>query len=198
MPLELPLADSANEQPRRADSVRNRRRILAAAAALVEQQGGMGLISMQDVAAAARVGTGTLYRCFGDRAGLAHALLDEHSRQFQNALISGPPPLGPGASPRDRLRAFGVGYVDLLERHAALLDVAESTGRNPRGPQQVYASHLAILLRDAAPHLDAEFTAQALLASLSPRHHLRLREAGWSLDRLRSGWCGLVDSLSAA
>ena len=54
---------------------------------------------MEDVAHAACVGTGTLYRRFGDRAGLALALLDEQEREFQNALITGPPPLGPGAPP---------------------------------------------------------------------------------------------------
>ena len=67
---------------------------------------------MEDVARAACVGTGTLYRRFGDRAGLAFALLDEQTRDFQNALIAGPPPLGPGVPARERLQAFGAGYID--------------------------------------------------------------------------------------
>ena len=62
---------------------------------------------MEDVACKAGVGTGTLYRRFGDRAGLALALLDEQTREFQNELIAGPPPLGPGAPASERLRAFG-------------------------------------------------------------------------------------------
>ena len=114
--FELPLA--ADGPPReRADAARNRLRILEAAAGLVGERG-IERVSMEDVARAACVGTGTLYRRFGDRAGLALALLDEHTRAFQDDLISGPPPLGPGAPAAERLRAFGDGYLDLLERHA--------------------------------------------------------------------------------
>ena len=146
---------------------------------------------MEDVACRAGVGTGTLYRRFGDRAGLALALLDEQTREFQNELIAGPPPLGPGAPARERLRAFGDGYLDLLERHSALMVAAAPQGREGEGVHALYATHLAILIREAAPHLDAEFTAEALLATLAPSHHLRLRHGvGWSLDRMRDGWAG--------
>jgi AcrR family transcriptional regulator len=153
---------------------------------------------MDDVARAACVGTGTLYRRFGDRAGLALALLDEHTREFQDALIFGPPPLGPGVPAAERLRAFGEGYLDLVERHLELLVVAEPPGRLvDGGPYQLYATHLTLLLREAAPRVDAEFTAQALLATLRPAQHLYWRRGlDWSLERVRSGWCDLVDSLS--
>jgi AcrR family transcriptional regulator len=192
---ELPLFDAAPRE--RADAARNRARILAAAGELVDCQG-IEAVSMEAVARAASVGTGTLYRRFGDRAGLAYALLDEQTRDFQNALISGPPPLGPGAPASERLRAFGEGYIDLLERHSGLMVAAAPSGRDAPGPHSLYATHLTILLREAAPALDAEFTAEALLATLAPSHHLRTRHVhGWSLDRLRAGWRGLVDSLSS-
>jgi AcrR family transcriptional regulator len=194
--LELPQFDSGQTPPERADAARNRLRILDAAAELVAQRG-IERVSMDDVARAACVGAGTLYRRFGDRAGLALALLDEHTREFQDALIAGPPPLGPGAPAAERLRAFGEGYLDLVERHADLLSVAEPPGRLVDGPYPMYATHLTLLLREAAPHVDAEFSAQALLASLRPAHHLYARRGlGWSLERVRAGWCGLVDSLS--
>nr|WP_255559554.1 TetR/AcrR family transcriptional regulator [Mumia sp. zg.B17] len=54
---------------------------------------------MNDIARAAGVGRGTLYRRYPDRASIATALLDEHERRLQEALLSGPPPLGPGARP---------------------------------------------------------------------------------------------------
>ena len=195
--LELPQAAWSQTSRERADAARNRRRILAAAAELIRERG-VERVSMDDVARAACVGTGTLYRRFGDRAGLALALLDEHAREFQDALIAGPPPLGPGADAAARLRAFGEGYLDLLERHADLLAVAEPPGRVVDGPYPLYATHLTLLLREAAPHVDAEFTAQALLATLRPAQHLYWRRGlHWSLERLRAGWCSLVDSLSA-
>jgi AcrR family transcriptional regulator len=194
--LPLPLADPGQAPHERADAARNRRRILEAAAELVAERG-IERVSMDDVARAACVGTGTLYRRFGDRAGLALALLDDHTRAFQDGLIAGPPPLGPGAPAVERLHAFGDGYLDLLELHADILAVAVPTTRGPQGPDQLNATHLVILLREAAPHLDAEFTARALLAALHPSQHLYARRGlDWPLERLRAGWHALVDALA--
>jgi AcrR family transcriptional regulator len=191
---DLPILQPDFAPRERADAARNRARILDAAAALIAEHGIEG-VSMEDVARAASVGTGTLYRRFGDRAGLALALLDAHTREFQNALIAGPRPLGPGAPAAERLRAFGDGFLDLLERHAALLAVGAPPGRDD-GPLTMYTTHLAILLREAAPQLDAEFTARALMATLNPAQHLFARRGlGWDVDRLRAGWRGLVDAL---
>src|SRR5918998_6450158 len=150
---DLPLIADGPPPRGRPAAARNRLRILEAAAGLVDEQG-IDHVSMEAVACRAGVGTGTLYRRFGDRTGLVLALLDEHTREFQDALISGPPPLGPGAPAAERLRAFGDGYLDLLERHAELLVVAVPAGREGEGPHQLYATHLAILLRQAAPQLD--------------------------------------------
>lgn len=195
---ELPLLDPGQTAHERADAARNRARILAAAADLVAERG-IEHVSMDDVARAACVGTGTLYRRFGDRAGLALALLDDHTRAFQDALISGPPPLGPGTRAAERLHAFGDGYLDLLERHADILAAAIPLRRGPHGPDQLYATHLAILLREAAPELDPEFTAWALLATLHPAHHLHARKGlGWPVERLRAGWHTLVGALCPA
>jgi len=193
-----PLAVVGQEPRERADAARNRERILAAAADLVAERG-IEHVSMDDVARAASVGTGTLYRRFGDRAGLAFALLDEQTREFQDALIFGPPPLGPGAPAIERLKAFGEGYLDLMETHSALMVAAAPSGKEADGPYSLYTTHLAILLREAAPQLDAQYTAEALLAMLAPAHHMRMRGGlGWSLDRMRAGWDGLVEAIAGA
>ena len=194
--IELPLIQPEGPKER-ADAARNRQRILEAAGALVAEQG-IEAVSMDDVARAACVGTGTLYRRFGDRAGLAFALLDEQTREFQNALISGPPPLGPGAPAKERLKAFGLGYLDLMETHSALMVAAAPGGKEADGPYSLYTTHLVILLREAAPQLDAQFTAEALLATLAPAHHLRVRGGlGWPLERMRAGWSGLVEAIAS-
>jgi AcrR family transcriptional regulator len=182
----------------RADAARNRLRILEAAAGLVDEHG-IEQVSMEAVACRAGVGTGTLYRRFGDRTGLVLALLDEHTREFQDALIGGPPPLGPGAPAAERLRAFGDGYLNLMETHADLLVAATRSETDGRGPLSFYATHLAILLREAAPHLDPAYTAWSLLASLSPGAFVMQRRGlGWPMERLRFGWYGLVDALSSS
>jgi AcrR family transcriptional regulator len=192
----IPLAVAGQEPRERSDAARNRRRILEAAAALVDERG-IERVSMDDVARAAGVGTGTVYRRFGDRSGLAFALLDEETRGFQDAMIAGPPPLGPGAPAIERIRAFGVGLLELTERHADLLAAAVKAARGTDGPAALYATHLAILLREATPHLDPEYTAQALLAVLGPAQHLRARRRlDWPVERLLAGWHALVDALS--
>lgn len=77
--------------------------------------------------------------------------------------------------------------------------VAAAPGRDGGGPHQFYATHLTIMLRELAPHLDAEYTAQALLAALGPAQHTRLRRGtDWPLERLREGWDGLIGALSAS
>ena len=195
--VALPVLDPGESPRERADAARNRARILEAAELLVGERG-IEHVSMDDVARAAAVGTGTLYRRFGDRAGLALALLDERTRIFQDQLISGPPPLGPGAPAADRLRAFGEGYLVLLEHHAGLLLAAVPHGTVGRGTHSLWVTHLSILLREAAPHLDPQFTAEALLATLAPAHHQRVRIGlEWPVERLREGWRGLVNAICA-
>jgi AcrR family transcriptional regulator len=62
-------------RPLRADAQRNRQRILAAAEALFAERG-VG-VSIDDIAAAAGVGVGTMYRRFPDRETLIEALFEE-------------------------------------------------------------------------------------------------------------------------
>src|SRR3954470_22943779 len=111
----LPTIDS--DPCERADAARNRRRILAAAAQLIEESG-IEHVSMDAIAAEAGVGKGTLLRRFGDRSGLVMALLDEPPGECEDGRTGGDPPLGPGAPPIDRICAFGRGMIALLEQHA--------------------------------------------------------------------------------
>ncbi|WP_252934181.1 TetR/AcrR family transcriptional regulator, partial [Streptomyces sp. EL5] len=80
----LQLGTDADEPCLRADAARNRARLLEAAALLVAERGADG-ITMEEVAAAARVGKGTVFRRFGDRTGLLTALLDHSEKKFQAA-----------------------------------------------------------------------------------------------------------------
>ena len=77
----------------RGDAARNRALLLDAARRLIAERGA-DAVSMDDIAAAAGVGKGTLFRRFGSRAGLMMVLLDEDERANQEAFLFGPPPLG--------------------------------------------------------------------------------------------------------
>jgi AcrR family transcriptional regulator len=193
---ELPLAGS--EPPERADAARNRRRILAAAEKLFAANG-VSCTSMDAIAAEAGVGKGTLFRRFGDRASLARSLLSERDSEFQDAMIRGEPPLGPGAPPAERLVAFGEGMLDLLEKHGDLLLVAE--GGDPAAQQRSdawasYHLHVRTLVEQAAPDLDEDVCAGMLLAALSARTFFYQRRGrGMELERLKAGWGALVRRL---
>jgi len=123
---------------------------------------------MGDIAAAARVGRATLYRRFPDTASVAIALLDEHEHQLQQQLLSGAPPLGPGAAPGDRLAAFYAAMIDLLEQHLHLALGAETGhGRFTTGAYGFWRAHVNSLLREAkTPSPDA--LVDSLLAPLAP------------------------------
>ena len=101
---ELPVKDQAPQE--RGDAARNRTLLLDAARRLIAERGA-DAVTTDDIAAAAGVGKGTLFRRFGSRAGLMIVLLDEDEKAQQQAFMFGPPPLGPGAPPLDRLLAYG-------------------------------------------------------------------------------------------
>ena len=89
----------------RRDAARNRDAVMCAAQQLIDRCG-VDAVTMDAVAEKAGVGKGTIFRRFGSRAGLMARLLDESEAAWQAAVISGPPPLGPGAEPKERLLAL--------------------------------------------------------------------------------------------
>jgi AcrR family transcriptional regulator len=165
--MELPILDG--EPRERADAQRNRAKVLEAAAELIACRG-VENVSMDAIAAAAGVGKGTLFRRFGDRAGLARALLQEHTRELQEAIIRGPAPLGPGAPPRERLKAMARAQLDLLSGHADLMAASEAgrpAARFSTGPYAFLRLHVGTLVREADPEADWEILTDILLAPLA-------------------------------
>ncbi|WP_394618257.1 TetR/AcrR family transcriptional regulator [Lentzea sp. JNUCC 0626] len=181
----------------RADAVRNRALLLDAAARIAADRGAAA-ITMESVAAEAGVGKGTVSRRFGDRNGLLRALLDHAEIQFQEAFLSGPPPLGPDADAASRLRAFGPALLRHEHAHLDLYLAAEPpAGRRYAVPaDQLRHRHVAMLLHEVLPGADAELLAHTLLSSVDVvlTDHL-VRTHGMSLDRIEAGWHDLLDRL---
>jgi AcrR family transcriptional regulator len=194
-PVE-PLPVLQDEPPLRADAARNRDKVLAAAEKLFAERS-PDCVTMDAVAAAAGVGKGTLFRGFGDRAGLVLALLQEHERRLQEDIIRGPAPLGPGAPAVERLVAFGERLIAHLAQHGDLIAAAEGKlDRYRTGPFAVYRAHVMMLVREAAPGADWEYLAETLLAALGATHVAYLRRArGMTDERLATGWADLVRRL---
>jgi AcrR family transcriptional regulator len=174
---ELPLV-AGGVVRERADAARNRRRVLAAAEELFATRG-VAAVSMDDVAAAAGVGKGTLYRRFGDRSGLAAALLDERERELQAALLGGPPPLGPGAPAAERVAAFATAYLAYVDAHLDLVEMSQTASPGARlriGSSRVWRQHCRHLLAEAGA-ADPDLRADTLLAALTAEQVRQWRRA---------------------
>jgi AcrR family transcriptional regulator len=185
---ELPVLGAPRRE--RADALRNREKILAAARRLFSERG-VANVTMQEIARAARVGKGTVFHRFGDRAGLAIALLDDGERELQEAVLHGPPPLGPGAPADDRLVAFLDALLDFTVENAELLiaaDGARPGGRYRTGAYGSWHRHATLLLSELRPGSDADVLAHLILALLAADlvRHLT-DEAGVEVERVRAG-----------
>ncbi|ATL69602.1 TetR family transcriptional regulator [Nocardia terpenica] len=186
--LPAPLA----EHTERSDAARNRQLLLDAAEQLVREFGADG-VTMDAVAKRAGVGKGTVFRRFGNRAGMMLALLDQSERKLQAAYMFGPPPLGPGAPPVQRLIAYGRARLAETEVEAEMRRAADEPGRYASAPYNISKTHVALLLRQAGAPGDISLLADALMAVLDAGLVLhQTRVQGYSLDRIGDHWERLV------
>lgn len=150
-----------------------RARVLDAAAALFSGAGEPRTVSMDDIAAAAGVGKGTLFRAFGSRDGLLDALVAARTSALRDAFEEGPPPLGPDAPPRERLLAF-LDAMLAFKLDNGPLAAARETARTGVPRTGLYRwSHerlRGLLIRAAggSPAVDPGYAAHALLNVLRP------------------------------
>ena len=186
---ELPLWAPQELPQERGDAARNRALLLRAARTLVAERGA-DAVTMDDVAAAAGVGKGTLFRRFGSRAGLMMVLLDEDERASQQAFLFGPPPLGPDAPALDRLVAFGRDRIRFVHTHHALLSAANRDPQTRYGPPAaVLRTHVRVLLASARTTGDLDAQTDALLALLDAEYvEHRLNDGGHTLETLGDAW----------
>lgn len=179
----------AAESERR-DAARNRELLLRAARELIEECGADGL-TMASLAGRAGVGKGTVFRRFGSRAGLMMSLLSDAEAQFQGRFMFGPPPLGPGAPPLERLIAFGAERIAWVLEFGELARAADASAHNRFDvPAAVlWHRHLELLLREAGVTADPWLMAGALSVTLEPERILHaVRVHGVAPDRLVESW----------
>ena len=189
----------------RADAARNRALLIETARSMVAEVG-VDKITMDALAERSGLGKGTVFRRFGTRAGIFMALLDAGERGFQARVLSGPPPLGPGAEPLARLIAFGPARLRFLQENREIARAA--LGGRPTAPSGPPATmtqrHLRRLLTQL--HVDAtdvDVLAMQLTAALevplllytAPQAHSRANEP--FEDRLGRGWEDLVRRLTS-
>jgi AcrR family transcriptional regulator len=190
-PPAPPLARAPLAPPaERRDAARNRELLLRAARELIAE-GGVDGLTMASLAARAGVGKGTVFRRFGSRAGLMMNLLSEAEARFQGRFMFGPPPLGPGAPPLERLVALGAERIRWVLEYGELARAADVSAYNRFDvPAAVlWHRHLEVLLRDAGFTADPWLMAGSLSVTLEPERILyAVRVHGIAPDRLIESW----------
>lgn len=190
-PPAPPLARAPLSRPaERRDAARNRELLLRAARELIAE-GGVDGLTMASLAARAGVGKGTVFRRFGSRAGLMMNLLSEAEARFQGRFMFGPPPLGPGAPPLERLVALGAERIRWVMEFGELARAADVSAYNRFDvPAAVlWHRHLEVLLRDAGFTADPWLMAGSLSVTLEPERILyAVRVHGIAPERLIESW----------
>ncbi|MEU6865890.1 TetR/AcrR family transcriptional regulator [Streptomyces sp. NPDC046876] len=180
------------ERKPRKDAARNRQAVLEAADLLFGRSESPEDLTMADVATAAGVGKGTLFRAFGDRAGLLGALYEARLEPLREAVETGPPPLGPATPPQERVPAV----LDALlcfkldnRRLALALEEAGSSSPYQAGHYDWWHGVLQSALEQVPGLADADagFAAHALLAATRADLVERLADReGVPRERLRA------------
>ncbi|MDT3400252.1 TetR/AcrR family transcriptional regulator [Streptomyces sp. B1866] len=109
-------------------------------------------------------------------SGLTRALMEDRALALGEAVETGPPPLGPGAPPRERLTAFLDAVVDVVGRSKGLMAaIGHAMSTAPQPPEEqaeshpVYRAwhgHASRLIAEERPDADADVLAHLLLAAL--------------------------------
>ena len=203
----LPIVNDAPQtRGERSDAVENRRRILHTAEKLFAKRG-VANVNMADIAKAAGVGQGTLYRRFTNKGDLCLALLDAQMAEFQDASLN---TLRELAQRKDKKIEQLCWFLDTLvhfhARHAPLLCAAQrevSLPANPTGSPFTWQRMTVAGLLQAAERageieagLDLPVIADTLLANVHPTaFNFNHQVNGYSLERISAGLQRLVRGL---
>jgi AcrR family transcriptional regulator len=190
----LPMLGDAS--PERRDAARNREALLVAADALIAEQG-IDAVTMDALAARAGVGKGTVFRRFGSREGLMAALLNFTESEWQAAVLSGPPPLGPGAEPMERLLAFGRARLEMNLQVSDLIRAAGRAGTRSYAAYSFVAMHVRYLMDELDVRGDVALLATSLLAPLEvPILEQQVHTEGISVERIQQNWVELAHRIT--
>ncbi|PRY36703.1 TetR/AcrR family transcriptional regulator [Umezawaea tangerina] len=177
-------------------------RILAAADGLFGAADTAGPITMDDIATAAGIGKGTLFRAFDSRDGLLDALSDAKFAPVREALEGGRPPLGSEAPARERVVAFldAVLTFKLDNRHLIRAREVSSTGALRTERYRWMQDALRALIADAMPGAtagDAGYAAHVLLAAIHIDLVEELLAGGRTPERIRRSQAALARAVLA-
>ncbi len=188
-----------DSQATRADAVKNRAQILETAARLFANATQTGdsieFVSVSDIAEAAGVGKGTLYRHFPNgKTDVCMALLDEDQRDLQERTLTH---LRQNGNPFGSLNWFLVEVVNFVERNRPLLcaGVADTTPL-VTPPHWWWRQTIYGLLSQMGANGDLDYLADTLYILIDVRtiHYLRTAR-GYDIDRVQNNLLEAVTRL---
>ncbi|GHB83810.1 TetR family transcriptional regulator [Streptomyces cirratus] len=155
------------QRTERADAVRNREAVLTAADVLFAASSSPQSVSMDDIATAAGVGKGTLFRRFGDRAGLIGAVIAARLEPLQRAAQRAQE--AATSSPRQRVLDLLDAALRFKIENRNLMSAGEEAGLS--SPYQAghygwWHETLRAALEQVPGVQAPDFTAHALLAAI--------------------------------
>ncbi|GAA1650865.1 TetR/AcrR family transcriptional regulator [Actinoplanes couchii] len=177
----------------RADKARNQEIVLAAAGRLFDAARDPDDVSMDAVAAEAGVGKGTIFRGFGDRAGLIRALYEQRAAAFV-AQTHREAPAHQG-SPADAVHFLLLRLWQFKRQNRMLALSLDRAGQGSPYRNDSYDDALGRLKDLLAHHGEqADFLAHALLAAVRSDlvEHLRDRPD----EEIAAGLRTLVDRVA--
>ncbi len=203
--------DAALRRRERRDAAAHRQCILTVARQLFERAG-VAAVSMHQIAQAAGIGQGTLYRRYSNKADLCRDLIRERHARFATELQSWLE-ASTGSSALTRLEGVLARLLHFINASMPLLQAIVATElcdvmadeecdesiRRRRSPaSQDHLFHwmhdlLAGLLVDAVAQgeiasLDTDYTADMMLVAMNPLHLRFLQaECGYTLERIVEG-----------
>lgn len=189
----------------RSDARRNRLKVIEAARTLFEERG-VTSVTMEDVARAAGVGKGTLYRRYPNKGLLCQALLNEPTRRVQAEAMRllaepGMTPLEKLGQFLERLVAFTEENLDLLYGGNEPLCGADRMARFSHPAYDWRRWTVLGLLREAERagdlrgDLDLEYLAAAMLSPLDlDFYYYQRRVQGIPQERISAGLRSLAPS----
>ena len=206
------LTELARALHERADAAANRQHILAAARQLFEQRA-VEQVTMDEIARAAGVGKGTLYRRYPDKAALIVELMDACFVSFERETLDQleASSSSEDTSAIDQLQAFLDRLIDWTEEHTPWLGVIADQSEGSRrgsgrcGPIYRWLHNVVdYLLRLATTSGEANIDDTAYVADLIlsavdvDLYVFQRRERHYSPEQIRAGLHQLVDRFRTA
>lgn len=206
-PSSLPKPFMLHTRPERRDATEHRRRILEVARQLFAEHG-VDFVSMHQIAKAAGIGQGTLYRRYAHKGELCVDLLRERHEQFVEEITTlfATMPTSSALERLDGVLAYLIGFLEeqsALLRPVAATDMCYSQCGEYDNSRRFSLQHVPFYLwlhellvgllteamgRGELVTLDIPYTADAILATCNPMFYcFQRQERGFSPERILQG-----------